>query len=1011
MSSPKTVYLIDGSSFLYRAFYALKSLTAPDGTPVNAVYGFCRMLKKLIEQRQPAYLAVVWDSPGPTARHVAYPAYKATRQAAPNDLFVQKQKIQEFLELIGVYQVAQTGVEADDLIGSLAQDYAEQGAQIVIVSSDKDLYQLLINPKIILWDTFKDLTTDAASFQQRQGFPVTKLDFYHALIGDASDNIPGVRGIGPKGALALVQQFDSLAQLYANLDRLTSTRLQAALQAQQAAAELSLELFQLQYHDLQLPLSALQFDAHQWARASDFFSRLNFKSLLGANKSAVSSHTVDSRPTRAAQLSATNLNPAQFSSAQSVKAPPGQQSLFGANHASAPTVSAAPNSGPEANSSQEITLANSVTSVQPAAAPFFAIAKNYQFKAITTLAELETLCEQLALAPAIAIDTELTGLQPLQDRLVGISICAQPGTAYYIPLAAPANVSTSTGNETGITQLAMTKVSATDGTISPDLHQSAPALLSLELVRQKLAPILTNPKIAKYLHHAKFDQLALGAAGLALTNVTFDTCLAASLVLEGRGRASLKFLSQHYLQETMLSYDEVVTAHKLADFSQVPLPLATQYAAADAHQTFALVPILTQALAQQDLTNLYQQIELPLISVLLAMEQTGIYLDPAALAELGAQVTQALTDLLAKISAIAELPATFNLNSPQQVAELLFTKLQLPAPKKLPKSGQLATDQSVLARLAKIHPVPSLILKYRELYKLKTTYIDQLPTYINPQTKKIHTSFSQIITATGRLASAEPNLQNIPAAAGFGRQVRAAFKPDQGDVFLAADYSQIELRVLAHLSGDQQLQQAFLTGVDIHQQTAAKLFGVASDAVTNEQRQIGKRINFSVLYGLTPYGLAQDLELSLKSAKQYIEAYFASYPEVAAWMERTVATATAQGYVTTYWGRRRAIPALQERNQTLYNAGRRLAINTPVQGTAAEIMKLGMLAVDKQLKQAGLGAKILLQIHDELLLMVPMAELAATKTLVKTALETVVDWSVPLVVSLQTGADWAAVTK
>ncbi|HLB40293.1 MAG TPA: DNA polymerase, partial [Candidatus Babeliales bacterium] len=482
-------------------------------------------------------------------------------------------------------------------------------------------------------------------------------------------------------------------------------------------------------------------------------------------------------------------------------------------------------------------------------------------------------------------------------------------------------------------------------------------------------------------------------------HVAFDTCLAASLVLEGRGSASLKALSQRYLQETMLSYDEVVTAQQLSDFSQVPLPLATQYAAADAHQTWALVPILTQELAQQNLTTLYQQIELPLIPVLLAMEQAGIYLDAAVLAQLGTQVAQALVVLQAKIGAVAELPTSFNLNSPAQVAELLFTKLKLPAAKKHRKSGQLVTDQTVLTRLAKIHPVPSLILKYRELTKLKNTYIDQLPTYINPRTNKIHTNFSQIATTTGRLASAEPNLQNIPVAAGFGRQIRAAFKPDPGQVFLAADYSQIELRVLAHLSGDQKLCQAFLTGVDIHQQTAAQIFTVPPAAVTAEQRQVGKRINFSVLYGLTAYGLAQDLDLSLQSAKQYIAAYFASYPGVAAWIEQTVATATAQGYCTTYWGRRRALPALQERNQTLYNAGRRLAINTPVQGTAAEIMKLGMLAVAQQLKAAGLSAKMLLQIHDELLLTVPVAELERTMTLVQQALEGVVNWRVPLVVS------------
>lgn len=897
----KTVFLIDGSSFLYRAYYGLRPLHTPQGQPVQAVYSFCRMIKKIMDTFAPHYIALVWDSKGKTTRHELYPEYKATRQAPPSDLFDQKKLIMDFADAILLPQIAQTGIEADDIMYSIAQEQKKAGLNSVFITADKDMGQA-IDQYITMFDPFKDEIIDQAAFEAKRGFPVEKLPFYFAILGDASDNIPGVKGIGEKGATDLVKQFASLKDLYQNLDQVTKERTRTLLKEQEQQAFLSEQLFLLQYHPSNLATKDLTFDSSNWTNAARLFEAWNFKSLL-KDIEKMGGHVTT-------------------------------------------------------HSSEQIVEKLS----------------KYSFKTIVAPEQLQKLCALLTTHKKFAIDTETTGLDALQDKLVGISLCVQEGEAYYIPFGHTAN--------------------------EPQLERSH--------VLAALKPILENPAYEKYLHNAKFDYLVLLHAGIAMQGMTFDTALAASLLSKG-GRVGLKALSLQYFNEQMLSYDDVVKTHGIKNFSQVPLDLATVYSALDAHQTLRLQAILAKELVAEKLDALYYDIEHPVMLCLCTMEAHGIRLDLATLAAFGGHVAQGLQGVEHEIlSLIGEHNKEINLNSPKQLEDLLFNQLQLPPQKKSAKGTSYSTDQEVLELLAPLHAVPALIIKHRELSKLKNTYIDALPKYVNPHTHAIHTTFNQVLVATGRLASSDPNLQNIPISS-LG--IRSAFKPNENQLFLSADYSQIELRVLAQLSGDLNLKEAFKDNLDIHAQTAARLFDVALPFVSSAQRQIGKRINFSILYGLTPYGLSQDLKIPFKEAKRYIEKYFAQYPGVSAWMEQVIQETKQKGYVTTYWGRRRYIPGIYEKNKVLYDEAQRVAINTIAQGTAAEIVKKGMIVLDAALKRDKLKAAMVLQIHDELLLSVPFEEQDRVQTLVKDILESVVTWDIPLVVTTRFGTNWGEVTK
>ena len=904
LDAKNTIFVIDGSSFLYRAYYGVRPLHTKAGVPVQAVYSFCRMIKKLVQTFAPTRMVLVWDSKGKTTRHQLFPDYKATRQAPPSDIFDQKELIIRFADLIGLKQIAVPGIEADDIIYSVAQEQKKEGITVVMITSDKDMGQAL-DDQVLMYDAFKEEFVSKDSFEAKRGFPVGKIPFYFAILGDTSDNIPGVKGIGEKGALELVTHYESLDDLYARIDSVSKPRMRQALIDNKDNAYLSYQLFLLQYHPTGLSGSDVLYNSARWSDAKSLFAELEFTSFL-----------------------------------------------------------------------KEIAKEDMVVQLpnQEAAA----VVAKYDYRAVTTIEDLEQMISNLKEAGVFALDTETDGLSPLQANLVGLSLCCTQGIAYYIPV----------------------------GHVTQDVQ------LPKELVIAKLKPLLEDSALKKYMHNAKFDCEVLFAHGIHVRGLAFDTMVAASLVLKEWQSVGLKSLSEYYLQEPMISFQEIVKDKKLKNFSYVSVDNATAYAAADAHQTFRLYPILRDELAREGLTGLYDQLEGPLVDILIDMEERGIRVDASILSRLNNQITADLDSIKQQILAlIGPKNAGINFNSPRQIEQLLFTDLGLPPQKKSAKGTGYSTDQEVLEILAAMHPVPGLILKYRELTKLKTTYIQALPDYINLRTGKIHTSYNQVAVATGRLASSEPNLQNIPTNSGYGLDIRGAFIPEEGSVFISADYSQIELRVLAHLSQDEHLKQAFLTGQDIHAQTAARLFDVTLEQVTSAQRQLGKRINFSILYGLTPYGLSKDLNIPFKDAKMYIEKYFQQYPGVTQWMEEVVQETKHHGYVTTHWGRKRYVPAIYERNRSLYEEGRRVAINTKAQGTAAELMKFGMINLNNRLVKEFPQAHMILQIHDELLIMAPQGQAEQVAALTKDVLEQVVSWSIPLEVGLRIGATWKEVTK
>lgn len=901
----KTIFLIDGSSFLYRAYYGLRPLHAPDGRPIQGVYSFCRMIKKLVKMFAPEFMVLVWDSKGPTERHEMYEEYKKGRQAPPADLFDQRKLIIQFADLIGVKQIENPGIEADDIMYSIAQEQKDKGMTTVFITSDKDMSQAIDGRMVMRFDPFKDQLIDKLVFEEHFGFPVRKLPFYFALLGDASDNIPGVAGIGKKGAAELVKSFDSLEDLYARLEQVKKPRMKIALEASKDNAFLSETLFKLIYHPTGFTTQDFMYDADKWHFARPLFVELNFKTLL-----------------------------------------------------------------------QELDKKKGLT---PKPSDPFEKLKEYRFTTITSEDQLMQLAQELKKKKAFAIDTETTDKYPLSSGLVGLSICYEPTGAYYIPVA----------------------------------HDTQKKQLSWETVSSILKPIFEDATIEKYLHHAKFDKLVLWVAGITLKGIAFDSLIAARLIAREWQRISLKALSQFFFKQEMITYDEVVTAYKRKSFSEVPLDLATRYAAADALQTFRLKPVIGALLQEQGLLELYRTVEHPMIDILFEMETAGVFLDKQILEGIGAIVGAKLTTIENKIhTLIGPAYKNINLRSPKQIEKLLFEDLKLPPQKKSAKKTGYSTDHEVLKELAKLHPVPALLVEHRELSKLKNTYIDALPTYVAQKTNKLHTSYSQTVVATGRLASSNPNLQNIPAdSSGFGLAIRSAFKPQEGHSFISADYSQIELRILAHLSQDPALLEAFKQNQDIHARTASRIAGVPIDQVTPAQRQVGKRINFSILYGLTPYGLSKDLNIPFSQAKEYIEAYFDQYPLVSQWMAKTIEFAKEHGYVQTVWGRKRYIGAIQERNKSLYEEACRVAINTVAQGTAADIIKIAMQNLHATFKKHNLDAKILLQIHDELLIDVPDTQLEQTKDVVKSVLEGVVDWRIPLVTTVRVGKNWKAVTK
>lgn len=916
------LFVIDGSYLLYRSYYAIKQLQTSTGIPTQAVYGFCRAIKKIIDTFAPKHLVVAWDSKGKTFRHDQHPSYKATRQKPPSDLFVQKEYIIQFLSAVKIAQINIDGYEGDDVIASLTTHFNKH--QAVLVCPDKDMYQLL-SDHVLIFDPFKERLVDAALFEQENGFSPSKVPFYYALLGDASDNIPGVSGIGKKGAQELVVEFNSLEDLYKHIDRVPKERTRSLLNEQKELALLSYKLFLLQPPPLPHKLSDFAFNPVNWAAALDLFTQLEFSSLVkDINK--------------------------RFSEAITQKGPSNSDhnlSLFTFNEE-------------EPLSAEEKKQAWKLGLVQDEEA-------------------LKNMIAVLKEADYIALDTETTGSIPMHDELVGISFSINAHEAFYLPI----------GHHEGKQIDRATVIAA-------------------------IKPMLENKTIRLVMHNAKFDQLVLACAGITTPPVVFDTIIAAGLLRQGdKDRINLKALSMSYLHEPMLKFKDVLGKQRTT-FAEVPVEEGALYGAHDALQTYKLKAILEKNLNQHPtLLKLFHEIEMPFYQVLWRMEEYGILLDATKIRSTMTAVEDEISKIEAKI--LAAIPhhhggGAINLNSPKQVEQLLFDQLGLPSGKKSAK-GNRSTDQEVLQSLAEKHPIPGLILSYRELTKLKTTYLEPLPGYVNKKTGRIHTSYSQTQVATGRLSSTDPNLQNIPVSAGFGMQIRDSFYAPEGKVLLSADYSQVELRILAHLSQDKALINIFLHGHDIHTETSAQLFDIPASQVTHDQRQLGKRINFSIMYGVTPYGLAKDLGIKASEAKTYIEKYFERFPGVAAWIERTTDQAIQNGYVETWYGRRRYIPELAERNKMLFEAGKRMAINTPVQGTQAEIMKLAMINIDNTFITQKLEARLILQIHDEIIVEVPNTELATVTSIIQELMTQVVSWEVPLNVTIRTGKTWGEITK
>lgn len=920
------LFLIDGSYLLYRSYYALRPLQTSSGIPTQATYGFCRAIKKMIDDFDPHNIILVWDSKGKTKRKEVYEQYKATRQAPPSDLFVQKEQIMEFAKTIGLHQVAESGYEADDLIGSIVKDY--KGEQIIIVGPDKDLYQL-ISDNVLVFDPFNDRIIDTQTLKKEKGFGPDKVAFFYSLVGDTSDNIPGVKGIGKKTAQELVNSFDSVKDLYNNLDKVKKERTRKLLEESKENAFLSFKLFSLEYHKVKLNKKDYEFNKNNLINAADFFKKFEFTSLLKDLIKTFGKKVVGGEVETRQQKSEHQLS--MFDEAMIKKAHKVQK---------------------------------------------------WRCHIIRKEEELYDLIEKLKQVKEFALDTETTGYKPLIDEFVGISFAFNKKEAFYIPVGH--------SNEKDGDQL------------------------KLEFVLEKLKPILENKKIKKILQNAKFDQLVLSKYGIEVENVSFDTLIAAHLLKKrDEEKINLKALSVRLLDEKMKTFKEVIG--KYTSFDQVPVAVAAEYGAHDSLQTLKIKYVLQKELnAEKKLKKLFTDLEMPLSFVLYEMEKVGIKLDAEKLEEIGKEIDTDIKKIKRKIDSLIEHftkgKKEINLNSPSQVESFLFKELNLPVIKKTSK-GKSSTDQEVLLKLSEIHPIPGLIAKYREYTKLQSTYIQSLIKQMNPKTGRIHTSFSQTMTATGRLSSSDPNLQNIPATSDHGIKIRSAFVAPRNKIFLSADYSQIELRVLAHLTKDKNLINAYKKDEDVHALTASQIFDVPLDKVTHKQRQLGKRINFGIMYGLTPYGLSKDIGIKPGEAKEYMDKYFATYKGVFNWFEKIISQAGKDGFVQTLFGRKRYLPGIKEKNRLLFESAVRMAKNTPVQGTASEIIKLSMIKLYEELKKSKLDAKMVLQIHDELIIELPKEELPKVEKIVEKCMENVIKWEIPLKIALRSGKNWEQVTK
>jgi DNA polymerase-1 len=932
MAEPaERLFLIDGYALIYRAFFALISrpLKTKSGENTSAAWGVTNFLFRLLEKYRPAYLGWVHDM-GVSFRERAYPAYKATRQKLAEeqqqDFDRSVERIEDILAGFRIPILGLEGYEADDVIGTLATKAAAAGHQAVIVSGDKDFYQLiapgvaLLNPGRGGPAAVEEQWVDVSNAAERLGVPPERVVDYLALVGDSSDNVPGVKGVGEKTALELLGRFGGLDDVLARADEIPGKRAREAIRQYTDEARLSRQLVTIQRDvPIDLDLGVLRVKPLDSERLARLFAELEFRTLM--DKLAP--------PAPAAPLESTT-----------------------------PTGLAA---SPAPSASVTLPETEPVIVTDPAA-----------------LAELVAACRA---APLVALDTETTSLDPMRARLVGMSLAAAPGRAWYLPF--------SHGVPEGELDAGPSPVNL------PPLEHDALA---------PLRALLEDPAVPKAGHNVKVDWLVLRRAGVELRGAAYDSMLASFVLDPGRRSHALDELARERLGISLGTYADLVGKGKAErPFAEVPVRDAARYCAADSEAVLRLHAAFRPDIEAHGLAPLLETIEIPLLAVLVDMEWHGVLVDRERLGEIGRELARELAQLERDIHHAAG--TDFNINSTPQLRHVLFEKLQLPVLKKT-KTGA-STDYEVLEQLAALgHEVPKLLIEYRELSKLKSTYVDALPGYVHPETGRIHTSFNQTGASTGRLSSSDPNLQNIPVRTERGEAIRRAFVAPPGALLLTADYSQIELRLLAHLSGDPAFVGAFEKGGDIHRQTAAVIFGVPEADVTAEMRARAKTINFATIYGQGPFALSRQLGITQDEAKEFIRHYFERFAGVRAWLDRTVAEARDKGYVETLFGRRRYIPEIRDRNFNIRAFAERTATNSPLQGSAADLIKIAMVRIHEGLGRAGAAARMVLQVHDELVFEVPEAELGATETLVKREMEGAARLRVPLLVSLGAGSNW-----
>jgi DNA polymerase I len=880
---PKFV-LVDGSNYLFRAFYAIRELSNSKGFPTNAIYGFTTMLMKLLRDQEPDYIAVAFDVKGPTFRHEAYDGYKATRKATPDTLIPQIPFVKEIVRGFSIPILEQQGIEADDIIGTIARRQADAGMAVVIVSGDKDMMQL-VSREILMVDTMKDKTYDIEAVKERFGVGPEQVVEVLGLMGDASDNIPGVPGIGPKGAERLIEQFGSIAAILAHPEQIHNLKSREAILRNAEQARLSLELATIRT-DAEFPfdLEACRRREPDRELLMSLFREFEFSSLL-----------------------------------------------------------------------QNLKLRD-----EEAAG---------DYRIIRTPEEMEALAGRLRGAKSFSIDLISSSPEPMRASLVGIAVGVAPGEAYYVPLA----------------------------------HEEAGAQLAAVRVFETLGPFLADPAVSKHGHDLKTALILLSGVGVPLRGLGCDTMVASYLLNPARHGFDLAEMVLDRLGRQIPAEREIIgSGVKMIPFATVPVGKTTDYACRRADAVLALAADLEQKIAAADMEALCRDVEIPLVSVLAAMEYHGVLLDLSLLKSMSLEIEQLLALSEEKIHRLAG--EKFNINSPKQLQAILFEKLGMPRGRKT-KEGY-STDVDVLTSLALNHELPAEILAYRGMAKLKSTYIDALPDLVHPRTGRVHTTYNQTVTATGRLSSSNPNLQNIPIRTLEGKRIRQAFIAPPGWEIISADYSQIELRVLAHLSGDKALLEAFAAGEDIHSRTASDVFGVFPEMVNPDMRRQAKVINFGVLYGMSAFGLAKELGITQKLAQAYIDSYFQRYRGVRDYLDGILLQARRDGYVTTLLKRRRYLPEIHSPQAAVRQFAERMAINAPIQGTAADLIKVAMVRIFRRLAEEILSAAMIMQVHDELVFEAPISEREVLMALVREEMEGVLKLDVPLRVEISVGRNW-----